>query len=351
MSSSDSTSVRRSKALIGAGCTGPTGPAGPTGVTLDTAVTTAIYVDFLRSDSYVATGSRNYPFKTLALAYTLAYSTATDSNPKIIVLLSGNTTPENIVFSKGHIFLIGEHSSGTHAPIVFTGSLTFTGPSASISSNHFAVTGLAIVGVSGVDVITFSGTNPQRLFMKDVWVTANGTSHGITMINSGVGSTLHTNDCKFSHNGSGHYHCVNVAAGTANIDTSESSGTTVGAFGITNGSCNITSSDIQAAGSYAIDVYAGGILSIANSKITTTAADSIGISLTHATAIAVVGNVSFSVPASSGAGRAISGVSSSGPYGLYYGPMYFLPIGIIASNDKVSSLMAKTPIDATFTSV
>lgn len=205
--------------------------------------------------------------------------------------------------------------------------------------------------MSGVDVITFSGTNSQRLFMKDVWVTANGTSHGITMINSGVNSSFHTNDCKFSHNGSGHYHCVNVAAGTANIDTSESSGTTVGAFGIANGSCNITSSDIQSAGSYAIDVYAGGILSIANSKITTTAADSIGISLTHATAIAVVGNVSFSVPASSGAGRAISGVASSWPYGLYYGPMYFLPIGIISSNDKVSSFMAKTPIDATFTSV
>jgi len=345
MSSSDSTTNRKSKALIGAGCTGPTGPIGPS---LDAQVTTAIYVDFLRTDTYIASGSRNYPFRTLALAYASASASVSDTNPKIIVLLSGNTVAENITFSKGHIFLVGENCSGTHAPIIFTGSLTFTGPNVSLSSNHFAVTGIELVGVSGVDVITFSGSYPQRLFMRDVWITVNGSAHGINMTNNGTGSVLHTNDCKFSHNGSGHYHCVNITAGTANIDTSESSGSTVGVIGITNGTCNITSSDIASAGDYAIDIYAGGVLSLANSKITTTAANSIGISLTHVTSVAIVGNVSFSVPASATTGRAISGVATSAPAGLYYGVMYFLPDGIGGTtNRKITSAMARTPISTT----
>jgi hypothetical protein len=312
--------------------------------------TTAIYVDFLRTDSYTEVGSRTYPYKTLAAAYASAELTVSDSNPKILVLLSGNIVAENITFVKGHIFLVGENSSGTHAPIVFTGSLTFIGQSASISSNHFAVAGLQLLGVSGISVVAFSGSNPQRLFLKDVWITANGSSHGITMTNTGTGSTLHANDCKFSHNGAGHYHCLNIESGTANIDSSESSGATVGIVGILNGSCNITDSDIQSAGDYAIDVYTAGTLSVANSKITTTKAESHGISLTAATAIAIVGNVSFSVKASATTGRAINGVASSFPYGLYYGPVYFLPDGVGGTtNSKFSTAMAKTAILNTFT--
>ena len=87
----------------------------------DIPVTTAIYVDFLRTDSYYESGTRRYPFKTLAAAYALA---AAGTEQKTIVLLSGNTlvNAENIIFSKGHIFLVGENSSGTHAPLIFYGS-------------------------------------------------------------------------------------------------------------------------------------------------------------------------------------------------------------------------------------
>ena len=315
-----------------------------TNIETDVPVTTAIYVDFLRPDTYTETGTRKYPFKTLAAAYALA---AAGTSQKTIVLLSGNTTAENITFSKGHIFLVGENSSGTHAPLIFTGSLTFAGPNASISDNHFAVSGLELIGVSGTTVITFSGSNPQRLFLKDVWITANGTAHGINMTNVGSGSTLHTNDCKFSHNGSGDYHCLNVAAGTANIDTIETSNTTLGAIGITNGTCNITNSDIQSSGAYAIDVYANGILTMANCKITTTMADSHGIKLMTATSLAIIGNISFSVPASATTGRAVYGVSGST---LYYGPMFFLPIvGVGASNARLSHLMTINEINTNFT--
>ncbi len=294
----------------------------------DVPLTAAVYVDFLRTDAYSETGTRKYPFKTLAAAYALA---ASGTGHKTIVLLSGNTVAENITFSKGRIYLVGENSSGTHAPIIFYGSLTFTGPNTSISENRFSVGGLELIGVSGTDVLTFSGSYPQRLFMKDVWITANGTAHGVNMTNIGSGSTLHTNDCKFSHNGSGDYHCLNVTAGTANIDTSETSGVTIGVIGIASGTCNVTNSDIQSSGAYAIDVYAGGVLTLANCKITTTTANSDGIKLMNSTSVAVIGNVSFSVP--TGSGRAIYGDTGSS---LYYGPLYFLPIGVSASNNKIN---------------
>ena len=307
-------------------------------------VTTAVFVDFLRTDSYGETGSRASPYKTLAAAYTRAATTATDSNPQVIVLLSGNTTAENVTFSKGHIFLTGENSSGTHAPIVFTGSLTFTGPNASISSNHFAVSNLELIGVSGTNVVTFSGSYPQRLFLKDVWITANGTAHGLTMTNSGSGSSTHTNECKFSHNGSGHYHCINIANGTANLDSIETSGSTIGVIGVGPGSCNLLNSDLTSGGDYVIDVYTGGTLTAGNCKITQTVAGKHGISLATSGAIAVVGNITFNVPANA-SGRAIYGVSGTF---LYYGPLYFLPDGVGGTTNRtISSAITSATINNT----
>jgi hypothetical protein len=305
-------------------------------------VTSHMYVDYKRVDIYTATGSREFPFKTLQAAYTAAALVGTSSNPIYIVLVSGNTsaTAEVVTFSKGHIFLVGDNSSGTHAPIIFYGNLTFTGPNLSISENHFAIQGIEIIGSSGTSVLTFSGTYPQRLFMKDVWVTANGNVHGINMTNTGTGSSLHCHDAKLSHNGTGHYHCINIAAGTANIDSLETSGVGVAAIGVDGGTCNIRNSEIECGGTYAIDVYAGGVLTMATSLITTTAATSHGIILRAATAVAIVGTTSFRVPAGDAANRAISGVAGTA---LYYADLYFLP----GYTDKISVAISSTIIDST----
>lgn len=296
-----------------------------------TPITNTLFVDFLRSDSYTADGSRSYPFKTLASAVTAANAIANSTYAINIVLLSGNATAENVTFNTGHVWLTGENSSGTHSPILFTGNLTFTATAGTISDNHFAVSNLMLNGVSGTEVITFSGTYPQRLFLKDVWVTANGTAHGINMTNTGSGSSVHSNELKLSHNGTGHHHCLHVAAGTANLDSIETSGANVGVIGVDGGSVNLSNSDIQGGGTYAIDVYAGGVITLANCKITTTANNSTGIDLKAAGALAVIGNVSFTIP--TGSGRAVDGVTGSV---LYYGPAYFLPISGSASNNKVN---------------
>jgi hypothetical protein len=310
------------------------------GDTLALPVTSIVYVDYLRADSYTETGSQLYPYKTLAGALAKAETLSpTGTNPIRIVLVSGNTsaTAETVEINDGHIFILGEHSSGTHAPILWYGQMTFNGSAVSIGDNHFSIAGLSINAVSGTTAITFSGTNPQRLFFKDVWLTGNGAADAMRMTNTGTGSTVHGNDLKFSHNGTGHYHAINILNGTANLDAIETSGALTGIFGV-HGSLNLSNSEIDSAGSYGIDVYTGGTLSLANCKITTTAANSFGVKL-ETGAVAILGNVFFNVP-SAGNARAVSGVSGAF---LYYLNLSFTPGG----NDKISSAITSAQLDTT----
>ena len=307
-------------------------------------ITSEVYLDYLRADTYTPNGTRERPYKTLATALAKAITLSpTGTNPIRIVLISGNTsaTAETVTITDGHIFIVGEHSSGTHAPILWYGQITFNGSSASISDNHFSISGLMINAVSGTTAITFSGTNPQRLFLKDFWLTGNGSADAMRMTNTGTGSTVHGNDLKFSHNGTGHYHCINVLSGTANLDAIETSGALTGIFGV-HGSVNLSNSEIDSAGAYAIDVYTGGTLSLANCKVTTTAANSFGVKM-ETSCLSVLGNVYFNVP-SAGTARAVSGVSGAI---LYYLNLSFAP----SSNDKISSAISSILLDTTPTFV
>jgi len=305
-------------------------------------ITSHIYVDFGRVDSYVPTGSHEFPFTTLASGYAAAALIGNSSNPITIVLVSGNTIAENITIDKGHIFLTGDNSSGTHAPIIFTGSLTFNGPDVGASENHFAVSGLELIGVSGTTVVSVIGTYAQRLFLKDIWITANGGAHGLHITNAN--SITHANDAKFSHNGSGDYHCINISAGTCNLDSIETSGSTLGIAAISNGArLNLSNSQIDTSGPYAIEVYGSGSqVTLANCTVTTTAANSSGIFLETAGVSALIGNVSFSVPVSATTGKAIDGVAGTF---LFYGKIYYLPNAAGATtNTQINALITKIPI-------
>jgi hypothetical protein len=304
-------------------------------------VTSEVFLDYLRTDSYTPNGTRERPYKTLATALAKAITlTPGGGNPIRIIMISGNTsaTAETVSITNGHIYLVGDNSSGTHAPIYFYGQITLNGSAASISDNHFSIANLAIQAVSGTTAITFSGTNPQRLFMKDVWLTGNGSADAMRMTNTGSGSTANIDDCKFSHNGTGHYHSINILAGTANLSTCETSGVLSGAFGVA-GALNLSFSEILSSGEYAVDVYTGGVLTMATCKVTTTAANSYGIKLGEAGATAVIGNVLFTVPAA-GTARCVYGVASTV---LYHTGLSFYPGG----NAKISSAISSTAIGTT----
>jgi hypothetical protein len=260
-----------------------------------------------------------------------------------VVLLSGNTsgTSENVIVTRGNTFIVGENSSGTHAPIVFYGAMSFSGENQSISDNHFGVSNIKIIGITPLN---FEGNNPQRLFLKNVQATASGTGHGLNVRNVGTGSSVDVSDCKFSHEGyvgPDVYYCIRVAAGTANLDSVETSGPVV-SIGVSGGTCNITHSDIQSGGAYAILVNAAN-LTVRSSKISSSAANSSGLKL-EANVFAVIGNVTFDVPAA-GTGRAIEGVSTT--Y-LWYGPLYFLPDNSGSStNSKINPDISAVPLNST----
>jgi len=304
-------------------------------------VTSEVYLDYLRADTYTPNGSRERPYKTLATALAKAITLSpTGTNPIRIILISGNTaaTAETVTVTNGHIFITAEHSSGTHGGIPWYGQITFDGSAVSISDNHFSISNIAMQAISGQTAIFFAGDKPQRLFMSDVWITGNGAADAMVMTNSGTGSTVHGNNLKFSHNGTGHYHCINILSGTANLDAIETSGALTGVFGV-QGSLNLSNSEIDSSGLYGIDVYGFGTLSVANCKITTTAAGSYGIYLREASAVAVLGNVYFNVPAA-GTARAVSGIASTA---LYYAFLTFAPGG----NAKISSAITSVPIGTT----
>lgn len=303
--------------------------------------TSEIFVDFKRTDTYTANGSREYPFKTLTDAYTAAVSFVTASSPITIVLISGNTVAENVTIAKGHIFITGDTNSWTHSPIIFTGSLTFSGQNNSINENHFAVSGIGINGVNGTNVITVSGNHPQRLYLKDVWVTVNGSSHGINITNAD--SITYAIDSKIMHNGTGDYHCINMTAGVCNLDNIETTGNTLGVAAVSNGAhLNLTNSTIETSGSYAIEVYGtSSQITLNDCTVITTAANSHGIELETAGATAYITDVSFSVPVSA-TGKVIQGVA--GTY-LYYGKIYYLPDSNgVTTNTQINPLITKAPI-------
>lgn len=303
--------------------------------------TSEIFVDFKRTDTYTANGSREYPFTKLADAYNAAVSFVTSTSPITIVLISGNTVAENVTIAKGHIFITGDTNSWTHSPIIFTGSLTFSGQNNSINENHFAVSGIGINGVNGTNVITVLGNHPQRLYLKDVWLTVNGSAHGININNSD--SITYAVDSKIMHNGSGDYHCINMNNGICNLDNIETTGSTLGIAAISGGAhLNLTNSSIETSGAYAIEVYgASSQLTLTDCTVKTTAANSVGVELETAGATALISNVSFSVPVSA-TGKVIEGVA--GTY-LYYGKIYYLPDDNgVTTNTQINALITKAPI-------
>lgn len=245
---------------------------------------------------------------------------------------------ENISLTKGGIFITGLLSSGTHSPIRVTGQVTINGIDNNIVDNHFAIQGLEIIGPSAQQAVLFTGTNPQRLFLKDVWITAQGVGgHCIESANTGIGSTIEADDIKASHTGSGY--AIHAISGTTTIDNLESSGTISVGRVETGASLSIVDSECDANAATCFDVAAGGTLTLGRSVVENIATNGIGINLLAAGAVAVVGNVLFNTPLA-GTGRAVNGVAGSF---MYYQFIAFYP----GTSTKVNPAIISTALVST----
>jgi hypothetical protein len=305
-------------------------------------VTNQYFVDPARTDTYTSTGTILTPFKTITAAQTAIEAAITagtitpaESNP-VYIILTGNIT-ENITMSRGHVFLVGFNST-IHAPIYFNGTITVSGSATgtgAIDSNHFSIQGLAISAPTQKAGIHFTGANAQRLFVKDLWLTARGNRTGDTPLTDAGGygiyadctgyrasplsnSVIHGSDIKVSHTGTGDVYCfkigqqavaATVSADFANVETSGA--TQVGA--VTSG-CLLafTGSELDANGEVCLESYGTGVLSVANSSITNAATgESYGVWLHTSGGAALITNTIIDVESSNSASRMVKGVAGT----------------------------------------
>jgi hypothetical protein len=291
------------------------------------------YVHPNPGNTYTATGTINSPFNTIAAAIAAAVADShNDSNPATIILLANIT--ENVTLQPG-IYLTSL-GTGTHGSPSITGTVTVTSSTGTISDNHYSISNLRIVAPVDGKCINFTGTAPQRLFVRDMWLDANGTGSGIYTDNTGASSTLQFDIGHLTHSGTGDVYCVNVTKGNCYITDIETSGAVqVGAVQ-TGAVLTIDGSELDAVGDVVLESYGTGSLTVTNSLITNTATNSNGIKVNGSNATTVIGNCVFTIPV--GTGKVVNNVTSSATNVLAYA-------GIITSTGYNST------VDTTFTSV
>ena len=252
-------------------------------------------------NTYTATGTVNSPFNTITAAVNAAVAAGySDSNPASIVLLASIT--ENVTLKPG-IYLTSL-GTGTHGSPNITGTVTVTSSTGTTSSNHYSISNLRIIAPTNGHCINFTGTAPQKLFVRDMWLDANGTGDGIYMDNSGSGSTVQFDVGHLAHSGSGDIYCINVTAGSCYVTDIETTGATQVAAVQDGATLTIDGSELDASGDVVCETYGSGILYITNSSVTNAQANSNGIKINGTGSTVVIGNTLFTIP--SGSGKAIA---------------------------------------------
>jgi hypothetical protein len=299
--------------------------------------TTIYYVDPLRTANYTATGTIIQPFANVTAAISAAVTAGiTDANPAEIILL--NSITENITLKPG-IFLTSL-GTGTHGSPIITGTVTVTSSTGSTSSNHYSISNLRIVAPTNGHCINFTGTAPQKLFMRDMWMDANGTGDCIYMDNSGSGSTVQMDIAHLTHSGSGDIYCINITAGSCYVTDIETSGATQVAAVQTGAVMTIDSSELDAVGDVVCETYGTGTLTITNSIITNTQANGNGIKINSAGSTVTIGQCLFSIPTGTG-----SAVYYNPAATLYGSTIAFASISFIPNtNTTVDARLLPVPL-------
>ena len=285
--------------------------------------TNTFYVDPGRTQNYTPTGSQISPFFTITAAISAATAGGyIDSNPAFVVLMENIT--ENVTLKPG--IWLTSLGTGTHGSPVITGTVTITSSTGSTVSNHYSISNLRIVAPSNGHGILFTGTAPQRLYVRDMWIDANGTGDGIYMDNSGTGSTLHLDIAHLTHSGSGDIYCINVTAGNCYVTDIETTGSTQVSAVQTGAVMTIDGSELDAVGDVVCETYGTGSLTITNSLITNTFTNGNGIKINSAGSTVTVGQCLFNIPV--GTGSAVWYNPSATLYGsnIAFASITFFPV-------------------------
>ena len=303
----------------------------------DVPVTNRFYVDPTRTDTaqYTANGSQAKPFATIAAA--LAVANASLFAPNYVILLGSIT--ENVTLTKGHVFLVGADST-VGAPIVLTGTITVNGVGGTLDINHFSIEGLHVSAPGDMDGIRFIGTNPQRLFLNNIWLAcASGGGNGLYASNSGIGSVINGKTIKVSHAGTGDIYCFNIQSGTASFWGVETSGATQVGSVYAGAVLTFNDSELDANGDTVLETYDTGMLVVTNSLIDNAAADSFGVKMNGSGGVVAIAQTAINVPLSA-TGQAVwlDPLALGGT--LSFGGMSFYP----GKNTTISPTLTMVPI-------
>ena len=288
-------------------------------------------------------GSKASPYPSVAAAISAAVADGhTNSNPAFIILLS--TITENVTITQGGIWITTDYGTGTHGSVILNGTITINGGSAALSDNHFSISNLRIVAPINSPGVLFTGTNPQRLYMRDLWIDASGTTGScIYADNTGTGSVCHLNTAHLTHSGSGDVYCFDAESGSMYLTDIETSGSNVQVAKVASGATlTLDSSEIDATGEAAIKVY-GGILIVTRSTISNTKVRGHGIACKTSGSVVTIGDCLFNID-SDPDGKAVFGAAGTAST-LYYQYIAFFP----DSNRGISAgTITATPLETTF---
>lgn len=299
--------------------------------------TNTFYVDPGRTQNYTPSGTQIQPFFTITAAITAATNAGyNDTNPAFIILLESIT--EDITLKPG--IWLTSLGTGTHGSPIITGTVTVTSSTGTTSSNHYSLSNLRIIGPTNGNGIYFTGTAPQKLFVRDVWIDAHGTGAGIYMDNSGSGSTLQLDVAHLYHDGSGDIYCINVTKGNCYITDIETSGATQVAAVGTGAVLTIDGSELDAVGDVVCETYGTGSLTITNSIINNTQANGYGIKVNDAGSTVTIGQCLFSIPTGTG-----SVVYYNPAASLYGSTVAFASISFIpGTNTTIDARLLPVPL-------
>ena len=289
-------------------------------------------------------GSKASPYPSVAAAISAADADGhTNSNPAFIILLS--TITEDVTITQGGIWITTDYGTGTHGSIILNGTITINGDDITLLKNHFSISNLRIVAPIDAPGVLFTGTNPQRLYMRDLWIDADGTTGScIYADNTGTGSVCHLNTAHLIHRGSGDVYCFDAESGSMYLtDIEAKSGANVMSVKVASGATlTLDSSEIDVRGEAAIEVH-GGILTVTRSTISNAKPRTYGIACITSGSVVTITDCLFNIDPDAD-GKAVFGAGGTAS-DLYYQYIAFSP----DSNRGISAgTITATPLETTF---
>jgi len=318
------------------------------------------YVDPSRTDinSATATGNLANPFLTItaALAYieariadgslVLNINGAVVANPQFIILKSSTT--EDVVLTRGNIFLLGDTPDAGHIPVWINGHVTITPQDSSanaINVNRFGLSHIAILTNVASHNIEINGTNTSKVYLQDVYAyQADATKSCLYANNTGTGSRVELYDCTFGR-ASGSVYLIDIQRGFCSINNLETNGVGQVLNQANDSTGTLLRSTIESNAGATITLsgtvqWGMGEVIINNSG---TAASTYGVTMSG-TASMQFGICTFNVSNAQATNRAINGVAGNMV-------LYASPIFQYGSCVKISTAITLIPLVTAFTAV